>query len=212
VRRAFPGSERGDGRRRLDVRASRRARHSCNEERALRASSTRRSLSRNGRRLCLRRSRFGQVAAVAARLEPASGHPPRAAWARSARETSPGPGERQRRARDGHRCRAAVPVPTMRRGHDGSARWALCTTPPLGVGHRPGALPVWADGALDWGDPAARLHLAIGLRPQPLDDAPAVDGGRERRRSVAPHQSACAGKPRDPAPSGTPTCATARPW
>lgn len=122
------------------------------------------------------------------RRESASGGWPGSARAWRARETSPGPGERHGRARDGPRRRASVPVSAVRRGHDGSARWALRTTPLLGLGHRPGALPVWADETLDRGDPAARLHLAAGLRPEALDDAPAVDSGRERRQAAATHQ------------------------
>ena len=122
------------------------------------------------------------------RRKSASGSWPGSAWARRAREASPGPGERQRRAGDCSGGRASVPVSAVQRGHDGAARWALRTTPLLGLGHRLGALPLWADEALDRGDPAAGLHLAAGLRPESVDDAPAVDSGRARRQAAAAHQ------------------------
>ena len=81
----------------------------------------------------------------------------------------------------------AVPLPALRWRHDSPAGWALRPAPLLGLGHRLGALPVRADGTLHRRDPGADLHLADGLRPESLDGAPAVGGGRERRQAAAPH-------------------------
>jgi hypothetical protein len=82
-------------------------------------------------------------------------------------------------------------MPALRRGHD-SPPGALRAAPLLGLGHRSGALPVRADGALHRGDPGAGLHLAGWLRPESVDDASAVGSGRERRQAAALHHRVAA--------------------
>lgn len=122
------------------------------------------------------------------RGEPASGREPGAARAWRALEASPGSRERQRRAGDRHRGRPSVPVPTLRRDHDGAAGRALRPAPLLGLGHRLGTLPVRTDGVLHRRDPGAGLHLAGRVRVESMVDAAPVGDGGERRSAAAAHR------------------------
>jgi len=80
-------------------------------------------------------------------------------------------------------ARPALSLPALRRAHDGAAAWAHRPPPLLGVGDRPGAVSARAARPIARRDATAGLHLALGLRNSPLDDA--VDMGRGDRAGTA---------------------------
>lgn len=122
------------------------------------------------------------------RRESASGRALGLAGARLALAAGPGPRQRHGRARDGPGTRPSVPLSALRRHDDGVAQRAVRPAPLLGIGHRFGALLVWADGAHRRGDPGAGVHLATGLRSESVDDAAPMGERRRRWRAAGSHR------------------------
>jgi hypothetical protein len=131
------------------------------------------------------------------RREPASRAASGAGEPRASGAPGPGPSRAFGTARNTAGAGSALPLPSLRRAHDGAAARAHCPPPLFGVGDRPGPLPARATRPFDRGDAPAGLHLAPGLRDGPLDDAVGM-GRRDRARPAVP--SCSPGAPNGVAP------------
>lgn len=119
------------------------------------------------------------------RGEPAAGAAAATGEPRASGATGPRSGGVFGAARDTGRPRPALSLPALRRDHDGAAARAHRPPPLLGVGDRPGSVSARAARPVARRDAPAGLHLALGFRNSPVDDA--VDMGRgDRARTAFP--------------------------
>jgi hypothetical protein len=124
--------------------------------------------------------------------EPAAGRRRRPARPWRSLAAGAGPGSRRWRARNDGGGRPTLPLPALRRDHDGTARRAVRSASLLGIGDWPGALPVRARGALHRRDPRARVHVAGGLRPEPMDHTAQLGGSGRSGSALASNRRVAA--------------------
>ena len=110
-------------------------------------------------------------------------HRPAEPW--RPRAPSAWPCSRRRRAGNVDRGRPALSLSALRWDYDGTAGRALRPAALLGIGNWPGVLPVRADGVVHRRNARAGVHLAVGIRPEAMDDPAQLGGGRGRRQAAA---------------------------